>query len=90
MHLGADVNNTSAILGSALHVACADNVANRSDIVRLLLESGANPNIVAKSDDGLVMPCVLSEYITSNGHKEQLNLDVIELLLRHGAQVRIP
>lgn len=87
MNIGADVNGTSSILGSALHVASADNVANRVDIVRLLLESGANPNIVAKSDEGLLHPSVLAEYITSNGNKEHLDRGVVNLFLRHGAQV---
>lgn len=84
---GADVNNTTAVLGSTLHVACADNIANQADIVRTLLGTGADPNIVAKSDEGLAFPCVLSEYITSNGHKDSLNREVIQLLLRYGAQV---
>lgn len=86
--LGADVNGTSSILGSALHVACADNVPHRAAIVRLLLEKGANPNIVARSDEGLLHPSVLGEYITSNGNKEHLDDDVVDLLLRHGAQVK--
>lgn len=81
------MNNTSSVLGSALHVACADNVANRADIVRLLLESGADPNIEALSDNGLMLPGVLCEYITSNGHKEVLDKDVVDLLLFHGAKV---
>jgi ankyrin repeat protein len=85
--LGADVNNTSSILGSALHVACADNIANRADIIRVLLENGANPNIAARSDEGLLHPSVLAEYITSNGNKDKLSHDVVDLLLRHGAQV---
>ncbi|KZS11213.1 Ankyrin repeat domain-containing protein [Daphnia magna] len=84
---GADVNNTSSILGSALHVACADNVANRADIVRLLLENGANPNIAARSDEGLPHPSVLAEYVTSNGNRDKLDHEVVDLLLRHGAQV---
>jgi len=75
------------VLGSALHVACADNVANRADIVRVLLESGADPNIEALSDNGLMLPGVLCEYITSNGHKEVLDQDVVDLLLFHGARV---
>ena len=87
VNLGANVNNTSSILGSALHVACADNVANRADIMRVLLENGGNPNIEARSDEGLLHPSVLAEYITSNGNKDKLNHDVVDLLLRHGAQV---
>lgn len=70
-----------------LHVACADNIPNRTAIVRLLLEKGANPNIVAKSDEGLQHPSVLAEYIASNGNKDMLDHEVVDLLIRHGAQV---
>lgn len=68
-------------------MACADNIANRADIIRVLLENGANPNIAARSDEGLLHPSVLAEYITSNGNKDKLGHDVVDLLLRHGAQV---
>lgn len=84
---GADVNNTSPVLGSALHVACADNVTNRVDVVRLLLEAGANPNVIVTTEDGIMLPCVLYEYINANGHKDDLPRDVVDLLLRHGALV---
>ena len=55
--------------------------------MRVLLENGANPNIAARSDEGLLHPPVLAEYITSNGNKDKLSRDVVDLLLRHGAQV---
>jgi hypothetical protein len=54
-----------------------------------LLENGADPNIAARSDEGLLHPSVLAEYITSNGNKDKLSHDVVDLLLRHGAQVSI-
>jgi len=77
------------VLGSALHIACADNVANRKEIITLLLENGADANIEARSESGLLLKSVLAEYITSNGIKEgqELDSDIIELLLRHGAKV---
>ena len=78
------MNNTSQVLGSALHIACAENVPNRMDILRLLLENGANPNIVAKSEEGLLLLPVMGEYISSN---RDFSLDAITLLLRHGAKV---
>ena len=84
---GADVDNTSPVLGSALHIACADCVPNRFQVLRLLLENGANPNVVAKSDEGLLLQPVLAEYITSNTNN--LCPDVIKLLLRHGAKVLV-
>ena len=82
--LGADVNSTSSILGSALHVACADNIPNRFEIIKTLLENGANPNIVARSEDGFLLQPVLGEYISSN---TVLDPKIIALLLRHGAKV---
>lgn len=84
---GADVNHTSSVLGSALHVACTDHVPNRLDIVRVLLENGADPNIVAKSDEGLLLQPVLGEYVTANGHRPEFQHDVVRLLLRHGTRV---
>lgn len=85
IHAGADVNNTSLVLGSALHIACADNVPNRFDVLRLLLENGADPNIIVKSEEGLLLQSVIAEYITSNVNN--LSPGIIKLLLRHGAKI---
>lgn len=81
------MNHTSSVLGSALHVACADHVPNRLDVVRVLLENGADPNIVAKSDEGLFLQPVLGEYVTANGQRPEFDPGVVRLLLRHGAKV---
>nr|CAD7448426.1 unnamed protein product [Timema bartmani]CAD7459786.1 unnamed protein product [Timema tahoe]CAD7593245.1 unnamed protein product [Timema genevievae] len=81
---GANVNSSSPIIGSPLHVACADNIPNRLDILKLLLSSGADPNMVIESDEGPPLRPVLAEYISSNENPCPV---VLNMLLRHGAKV---
>ncbi|KAI4500791.1 hypothetical protein M0802_004002 [Mischocyttarus mexicanus] len=83
---GADVNATSPIIGSALHVACADNIPNRLQILQMLLERGADPNLVIRSDEGFSLRPVLAEYVASN---ENPSVEVVALLLKYGARVVI-
>ncbi|XP_066599475.1 ankyrin repeat and SOCS box protein 14-like isoform X2 [Prorops nasuta] len=85
MH-GADVNATSPIIGSPLHVACADSIPNRLEILRMLLERGADPNLVIRSDEGPALRPVLAEYVASN---ENPSVEVVALLLKYGARVVI-
>ncbi|XP_397331.2 ankyrin-3 isoform X1 [Apis mellifera] len=83
---GADVNATSPIIGSPLHVACADNIPNRLEILSMLLERGADPNLVIRSDEGPALRPVLAEYVASN---ENPSVEVVALLLKYGARVVI-
>ncbi|XP_076278205.1 ankyrin repeat and SOCS box protein 16 isoform X3 [Lasioglossum baleicum] len=83
---GADVNATSPIIGSPLHVACADNIPNRLEILSMLLERGADPNLVIRSDEGPALRPVLAEYVASN---ENASVEVVALLLKYGARVVI-
>ena len=83
---GANVNATSPIIGSPLHVACADNIPNRLEILCMLLERGADPNLVIRSDEGLSLRPVLAEYVASN---ENPSVEVVALLLKYGARVVI-
>lgn len=83
---GADVNATSPIIGSPLHVACADNIPNRLEILKMLLERGADPNLVIRSDEGPALRPVLAEYVASN---ENASVEVVALLLKYGARVVI-
>ena len=85
-NLGADVNATSPIIGSPLHVACADNIPNRLEILSMLLERGADPNLVIRSDEGPALRPVLAEYVASN---ENPSVQVVALLLKYGARVVI-
>ncbi|XP_032451895.1 ankyrin-3 isoform X4 [Nasonia vitripennis] len=86
LEAGADVNATSPIIGSPLHVACADNIPNRLEILNMLLERGADPNLVIRSEEGLSLRPVLAEYVASN---ENPAVEVVSLLLKYGARVVI-
>lgn len=83
------MNCSSPIIGSPLHVACADNIPNRYEIMQMLLKEGADPNLKVYNDsferNSQLRP-VLVEYLASN---ENPNLTVVNLLLRYGARVRI-
>ncbi|XP_056643167.1 ankyrin-3-like isoform X1 [Diorhabda sublineata] len=84
---GADVNCSSPIIGSPLHVACADNIPNRYEIMTMLLQSGADPNLKVYNDEfdrNSQLRPVLVEYLASNEHP---SLDVVHLLLQYGARV---
>ena len=80
------MNATSPIIGSPLHVACADNIPNRLEILRMLLEHGADPNLVIRSEEGLSLRPVLAEYVASNASP---SVEVVALLLKYGARVVI-
>ncbi|XP_057341942.1 ankyrin repeat domain-containing protein 65-like isoform X2 [Microplitis mediator] len=86
LEAGADVNESSPIIGSPLHVACADNIPNRLEILCMLLERGADPNLVIRSDEGLSLRPVLAEYVASNANP---SVEVVALLLKYGARVVI-
>ncbi|XP_015115205.1 uncharacterized protein LOC107039871 isoform X1 [Diachasma alloeum] len=86
LEAGADVNASSPIIGSPLHVACADNIPNRLEVLSMLLERGADPNLVIRSDEGPALRPVLAEYVASN---ENPSVEVVSLLLKYGARVVI-
>ncbi|CAG9770243.1 unnamed protein product [Ceutorhynchus assimilis] len=84
---GADVNCSSPIIGSPLHVACAEGIPNRYDILTLLLEAGADPNLKVFTDDfdySSQLRPVLVEYIASN---ERLNMAIVKMLITYGSRV---
>ncbi|CAG9794593.1 unnamed protein product [Diatraea saccharalis] len=82
---GAEVNASSSVIGSPLHVACSDNISNRKEIVKILLEEGADPNLkVFNDDDGAQLRPALAEYLASNNEP---NIDIVHLLLKYGARV---
>ncbi|XP_013175725.1 PREDICTED: ankyrin repeat domain-containing protein 29-like [Papilio xuthus] len=85
MSAGAHVNASSSVIGSPLHVACSDNIDNRKEIVKLLLESGADPNLkVLNEEDGAQLRPALAEYLASN---VEPSATIVSLLLRYGARV---
>ncbi|XP_023011621.1 uncharacterized protein isoform X2 [Leptinotarsa decemlineata] len=84
---GANVNCSSPIIGSPLHVACADNIPSRFDIITMLLKAGADPNLKVYSDEfdrNSQLRPVLVEYLASN---ENPSIAVVHLLLQYGAKV---
>ncbi|CAH1381694.1 unnamed protein product [Tenebrio molitor] len=87
IHSGANVNCSSPIIGSPLHVACADNIPNRFEILQMLLKAGADPNLKVYNDicdrNSQLRP-VLVEYVASNTNP---SLAVVNLLIRYGAKV---
>ncbi|KAI8433455.1 hypothetical protein MSG28_015490 [Choristoneura fumiferana] len=82
---GARVNSSSSVIGSPLHVACSDNITNRKEIVQILLESGADPNLkVYNDEDATQLRPPLAEYLASNAEPSG---EIVAMLLRHGARV---
>ncbi|XP_027211620.1 putative ankyrin repeat protein RF_0381 isoform X2 [Penaeus vannamei] len=81
---GANVNASSPIIGSPLHMACSEGISNRLPILKLLLEKGANPNLVIIGDDGSPIKPPIGEYLSSN---EEHDVEVVNLFLKHGAEV---
>lgn len=84
---GSNVNCSSPIIGSPLHVACADNIQNRMEIMQMLLKKGADPNLKVYNDindrRSQLRP-VLVEYLASN---ENPSMAVVNLLIKYGARV---
>ncbi|XP_013185418.1 ankyrin-3 [Amyelois transitella] len=82
---GAQVNASSSVIGSPLHVACSDNITNSKEIIKILLESGADPNLkVYNDEDATQLRPALAEYLASN---EEPSAEIISMLLRYGARV---
>lgn len=85
LQAGAQVNASSSVIGSPLHVACSDSITNRKEIVKILLESGADPNLkVYNDEDATQLRPALAEYLASNGEP---STEIITMLLRYGARV---
>jgi hypothetical protein len=81
------VNAASPIIGSPLHVVTSESIPKRLEILTLLLESGADPNCIVLSDDGMPLKPPLGEYLSSN--PLPFDRQVIRLLMRYGAKVLI-
>ncbi|XP_065173145.1 ankyrin-3-like isoform X2 [Atheta coriaria] len=87
---GANVNYSSPLIGTPLHVASADNIPNRYEILKMLLEHGADPNKKVFNNDvterNTQLRPVLVEYLASN---ENPSIEVVNILLQYGARVVI-
>ncbi|XP_046382660.1 putative ankyrin repeat protein RF_0381 [Ischnura elegans] len=86
LEAGADANVPARVIGTPLHVACADGIPHCAEILHLLLGVGkADPNLIVDSGDGgpNLRP-VLAEYLASNENPCPI---VLNLLMRYGARV---
>ncbi|EDS33842.1 conserved hypothetical protein [Culex quinquefasciatus] len=83
---GANVNRCSPIIGSPLHVACADNIPHRVEIMKMLLSYGADPNVRVVGDvaTNAILRPPLAELIASN---EIVTPEELRLLMKYGARV---
>ncbi|XP_069939291.1 ankyrin-1 isoform X5 [Cherax quadricarinatus] len=79
-----NLDASSPIIGSPLHMACSEGIPNRLEILKLLLEKGANPNLVIVGEDNTPIKPALGEYLSSN---EDPDVEVVNLFLRYGAEV---
>ncbi|XP_071441902.1 ankyrin repeat and SOCS box protein 16-like [Hetaerina americana] len=86
LEAGANANIPARVIGTPLHVACADGIPHCAEILHLLLGLGkADPNLIVDSGDGgpNLRP-VLAEYLASNENPCPI---VLNLLMRYGARV---
>ncbi|GBM70702.1 Ankyrin-1 [Araneus ventricosus] len=81
---GADVNLGSPIIGCPLHIALSEKVDNKIDIIKLLLERGADPNAVSVCDDAPLIKPPIGEYFNSCDNP---TVEIVRLMLYYGAKV---
>src|ERR1044071_7636937 len=72
---------------TALHLAAA---GYRVEIVRLLLDSGANPNAAANRRRSSPLHYAADGFITAPAWDAKRQVETIQCLLRHGADLRLP
>ncbi|CAL1270207.1 unnamed protein product [Larinioides sclopetarius] len=82
--LGADINHGSSVVGSALHVAVTELMATKYDVVKFLLENGANPNAILTSGSRTVLKPPLGEYFTSSSNPD---IRIVREMLKYGAKI---
>ncbi|KAF2368956.1 Ankyrin repeat-containing domain [Trinorchestia longiramus] len=82
----ADINSSTSLVGSVLHMACSEKVHNRLEVIELLLSRGADPNIVVPGLDGSPILPPLGDYLAAT---DEHDINVINLLLKYGAEVII-
>ncbi|KAA0194229.1 Ankyrin repeat domain-containing protein [Hyalella azteca] len=82
--LDHDINSSTSLVGSVLHMACSEKVHNRLEVMELLLDRGADPNIVVPGLDGSPILPPLGDYLAASDEHDP---SVINLLLKYGAEV---
>lgn len=84
LDVGANINSSTTLIGSVLHMACSEKVTNRLEVMEFLLARGADPNIIVPGLDGSPMLPPLGDYLAASDEHDS---NVINLLLRYGAEV---
>ncbi|GIY36826.1 putative ankyrin repeat protein [Caerostris extrusa] len=82
--MGADINQGSSIVGSALHVALTELVATKYMVVKFLLENGANPNAIVYSGSRTILKPPLGEYFTNTSNPD---IRIVRAMLKYGARI---
>lgn len=62
---GADPNAMHGCFGSALHIACCSEKENQYEMIKMLLESGADVNLGGFDQDGRAFKSPLVEFLRS-------------------------
>lgn len=99
---GADVNVGSPIIGRPLHIVLSEKVCalafasrlnlafaqtpNKSELIDLLLEAGADPNAITTDSRGPLLKPPIGEYFNAS-HRPQIA--IVRKLLKYGARVII-
>uniref|UniRef100_A0A1I7XSS1 ANK_REP_REGION domain-containing protein n=1 Tax=Heterorhabditis bacteriophora TaxID=37862 RepID=A0A1I7XSS1_HETBA len=88
---GASVNAIHTYIGSALHLAACSMLSNQFEILRMLLERGADVNLQHTFPDGSKLKSPFVEYFRSRDTTIQFLLKVdakvVHLLLSYGGRV---
>ncbi|GFV33957.1 putative ankyrin repeat protein RF_0381 [Trichonephila clavipes] len=85
LDLGADINQGSSVVGSALHVALTELAETKFNVIKFLLENGANPNAVVTASSGrTILKPPLGEYFTSFMNPD---IRIVRIMLKYGARI---
>ncbi|XP_018494351.2 poly [ADP-ribose] polymerase tankyrase-1 [Galendromus occidentalis] len=87
---GADINTGSPVIGSPLHIALSEHSDNSKEIVKLLLENGADPNSITYTEEGkpFLKPPIGEYFLSTDEFRaHRPREDIVRLLLKYGAKV---
>lgn len=83
---GIKINYQDWYGNTALHLSIYSRIIN---ITKILLENGANPNIIRFEESETVLDFALSEYYMSeNKTDDDILIGIIKLLIHHGGKTR--